>query len=344
MNPTLIPREQTYTLNRKLVNISSVDRDVEIWPKSNCFEITLPQTLTNVQSIFISSSEFPIVSYTFEDSYQNTKMKFQLADKIYDISINEGFYTGDQLATELKNKMINAISGVQGLTTTFDVKYNPVDCKLYFLNTSSSGSPSEFEFLFDIENTHQFTCESGGTNQYHAWSDTSHWGLGFNLGFEKKRYISTLDNSFQFTHTTLSAKKAHVISADYPVIFFKDKSIYMEIDKYNTIDELSITNSNTHNLYNNNHNGRVNSFFAKLPAQKKPYNEVTSNKNDNLDSISVYSPPIEKISKLKFKFRFHDGTLVDFKNHEFSFILGFNCIQNEIPRNYNIRLPATFSV
>ena len=38
MHP-LIPREQTYSLNRKLVNISSNDRDISKWPNSNNFEV-----------------------------------------------------------------------------------------------------------------------------------------------------------------------------------------------------------------------------------------------------------------------------------------------------------------
>ena len=40
MHP-LIPREQTFVLDRKLVSVHSYDRDIKKWPNSNHFEVDL---------------------------------------------------------------------------------------------------------------------------------------------------------------------------------------------------------------------------------------------------------------------------------------------------------------
>ena len=334
MNNTLIPREQTYSLSRKLVNIYSNDRDVSKWPNNNCFEVTLPQTLTDVQSIFLSSFSLPVVFYTFSNVNKNTKMSFDISGKIYSITIDEGFYDGNNLATELEYKMNEATR--DDSINKFQVKFNLINNKFYILHTGLL----KFSLIFDQPESYDHLCSVNNDDLY---SNHFNWGLGYYLGFDKQRYSSTRKDNFKFGYSADPSANVEVVIASYPMIVLKDKNIYMEIDKYNTIDELSVT-SRSNNLYNNDYNGKVNSFFAKLPITSEPYNEILTNKNDSLDSISIYNPPIEKISKLKFKFRYHDGTLVDFKNHEFSFVVGFNSLQNEIPRNYNIRLPATLNI
>ena len=55
-----------------------------------------------------------------------------------------------------------------------------------------------------------------------------------------------------------------------------------------------------------------------------------------------YDPPIERIARLKFKFRFHDGRLVHFQNFPFDFTIELNCLRNEIEKKYTIRVPAAY--
>ena len=128
----LISREQTYVLERKLVTIHSEDRDVCGWPHSSYFEITLPQQLTNVQSIRLIESNFPSVNNVFTNSNQNTKLTFTLTSGTYvgtyTIIIDEGFYSPFQLANELTNKMNQAVS-FSPLYTGFVVIYNEVNPK-----------------------------------------------------------------------------------------------------------------------------------------------------------------------------------------------------------------------
>ena len=76
-NP-LIPRQQTYVLDRKLVTIHSEDRDIKKYPESNRFSIQLPITMENVQSVRLVECTFPINYYVFSRQYQNTKLTFTL--------------------------------------------------------------------------------------------------------------------------------------------------------------------------------------------------------------------------------------------------------------------------
>ena len=65
----LIPREQTYVLDRKLVSIHSYDRDVKKWPNSNHFAIELPEDLRNIQSMRLLNIQLPSNQYIFSNEY-----------------------------------------------------------------------------------------------------------------------------------------------------------------------------------------------------------------------------------------------------------------------------------
>ena len=106
----LIPREQNYVLERKIISIHSNDRDISKWPKANNFEIDLPEDITNVQSMRLVEITMPNSHYVFTNAYQNTKFTFNfsngsLGSPYYlTITIDEGSYTTDQLAQEIATK------------------------------------------------------------------------------------------------------------------------------------------------------------------------------------------------------------------------------------------------
>ena len=55
--------------------------------------------------------------------------------------------------------------------------------------------------------------------------------------------------------------------------------------------------------------------------------------------MSSFFPPLDKLSKLKFKFRYHDGTLVDFGGQNFSFTIALYTYRDEIARSSQLRIP-----
>jgi hypothetical protein len=336
-NP-LIPREQNYVIERKLVSIHSEDRDISKYPLSNHFAVTLPQPLLNVQSLRLVQSTFPVVPayYTFSNEYQNTKFRFTLAliggEPIsYCVMIQEGTYTACQLAQELTNVMNNAIGQV-----IINVFYDVVSSRFWFGSTV-------LDFTLD------FNCKMEypeiKCNQPIVWYNYARWGLPYYLGYNKEQYIATSD-VMEINYIPPTSGGSPIITMipliDKVINIGGEKDIYMEVDKYNSYDEIYPYTESNKNAYDNNaYNGKVNSAFAKIPID---FGFNQDSRNLLLINFVQYEPPIERINKLIFTFRFHDGLLVDFRGLEFNFTIEFNMLRNEIVRTKNIRIPAMISL
>jgi len=338
-NP-LIPREQNYVIERKLVSIHSEDRDISKYPFASQFSVTLPQPLSNVQSLRLVQSTFPIIQayYTFSTEYQNTKFRFSVQliggenFTPFCVKIQEGTYTACQLAEELTNVMNNAVGAV-----IFNVFYDVVGSKFWF------GSVEFFPFTLDFN--YKMDYPEVRCNQPVVWYNYARWGLPYYLGYNKETYIATTDvmEINYIPKTTGGSNIIWMVPLINKVINIGgEKDIYMEVEKYNSYDEIyPYTESNKNPYDNNAYNGKVNSAFAKIPLDSSLNQD---SRNLLLINFVQYEPPIERINKLNFTFRFHDGLLVDFRGLEFNFTIEFNMLKNEILRTKNIRLPAMISL
>lgn len=368
----LIQRQQSYVLDRKLVTIHSNDRDFNKWPHSNHFEVLLPQAIQNVQSMRLVEACMPSSYYAFSNDLQNTKFRFRLspvnagwpaptyanlaAATSFDVTIDDGFYRPDQIASELQNKMNQAVTDyLNGLgdSTVYDkfvVINNEVAMKVNFGNTIDG-------FILDFDVQMDYTLNQ--CEQPTAWTRYTQWGLGFNLGFSKASYSSTpsstprridwngTDNvwlTFSTSPTPSPSAQVHYIEAPLVYKLLGENTIYVELDKYNSIDELVPYSDSTNSTYNNDYNGSVNAAFAKIPVTIVPYGQVFDSANGFLQNFSHYDPPLERVQKLKFRFRTHSGALVDFQDFPFNFTIEFNCLRNEVPRNYEVRVPFVYNV
>ena len=122
-----------------------------------------------------------------------------------------------------------------------------------------------------------------------------------------------------------------------------ERAIYMEIEKYNSMDELVPWPGNTAGMFNNDYSGKVNSAFAKIPiGLSNAFSLYGDSKNFYLMNATTFSPPIDRIKRLRFTFRFHDGRRVEFKCVPFNFSLEINMLRDEQPRRMNVRIPASF--
>jgi hypothetical protein len=337
----LIPREQNYVIDRKLVSIHSEDRDITKYPFANKFDITLPQPLLNVQSMRLVQSTFPIDYYTFSNEYQNTKFRFTvqlgfIERKSYCVRIQEGTYTPCQLAQELTNVMNDAVNPGSEI---FSVFYDVVGNQFWF---GSTILVNYFSLDFDYKMEYsEIKCD-----QPIVWYNYARWGLPYYLGYNKEQYIATTDvmEINYIPKTRGGSAITQMIPLTQKVINIGgEKDIYMEVDKYNSYDELDPYTESNKNAYDNNaYNGKVNSAFAKIPLD--PITGNQDSRNLLLINFVQYEPPIERINKLRFIFRFHDGRLVDFRGLEFNFTIEFNMLRNEILRSKNIRVPAMISL
>ena len=125
---------------------------------------------------------------------------------------------------------------------------------------------------------------------------------------------------------------------------FGEEAIYMEVDKYNSIDELEPYSQNTMGLYNNDYAGKINGAFAKIPVNHaNAFALYGDSKNFYLMNVTQFSPPIDRIMRLRFTFRYHDGRLVDFKWLPFNFSLEFNMLRDEQKRIMQVRVPQFYN-
>jgi hypothetical protein len=350
----LIAREQNYMIDRKLVSIHTEDRDIRKFPNPNEFDITLPQTLLNVQSLRLVQSALPNDYYTFSNEYQNTKFRFTYYDidttplepytPSFCCTIQEGTYTACQLATELTNVMNNALQADTYILykDTFSVYYDVVGKRFWFGNTRSKFS---LDFDYKIEYFDENWCRNN--TQPDVWNNYIRWGLPYYLGYDKLNYVATTVlpqiNYLPKTNnccTTVAGDEIMWMAPLSPKVINiqGEQNIYMEVDKYNSYDEIyPYTESNNNSFDNNAYAGKVNSAFAKIPIDS---DGLQDSRNLFLINYVQYEPPIERIAKLRFRFRFHDGRLVDFRGLDFNFTIEFNSLRSEILRNKNIRVPA----
>jgi len=378
----LIRRQNTYVLDRKLVTIHTEDRDINKWPHPNYFEVELPATLSNVQSMRLVEIQLPSNRYVFSNNQQNTKLQFYLRPNLstetekytalaininnpYTITIQEGFYTPDEMAYELEHSMNNAVSdflltdpsaaSVGATYTNFKVHYDRVGQRMYFGNTYDG-----FVLPFNVKVDYTIPCNAIVTDHQspNVWDQYTNWGLPSYLGFNKTEYtpIETSGNvlfNYEANNIWLSPDPtylpptytayAYYVASPQTISMFGDGVIYMEFDKFNTMDELKPYVERTNNMYNNDYNGRVNSAFAKIPLTYTSQSSlIFDSTNIYLQNVSQYQPPIDKIKKAKFKFRYHDGRLVDFKDDNFNFTIAFNQLKDEIAREYVVRVPDDY--
>ena len=397
----LIPREQTFSVNRKLISVHSEDRDINKWPNANHFELQLPQTYTNVETIALVEYSFPTYYYTFSNESQNTKITFVaiISTASYGqtnpitITISPGFYSHAQLAAEMQNQLnlaVRALNSSLASYNNFRVFYDEVRQRFLFGNTTDP-----FTFIYNAPESYDSEpcyapcistaaaiASSAQPSATIRWNQYTNWGLGYNLGFVKclpsecgnpndvisaNRAIASAVTSSQRVNYVINPNAS---SAPYPTGYewltvtgtgyvlvppnppslngYPD--MYVEIDRYNYLDEMQPYSAHTSNSRNNDYNGVVNSAFAKIPLRTKPTKIVSAleymygdEPQDTSQGFSTFFPPLDKLSKLKFKFRYHDGTLVNFGGQNFSFTVALYMYRDEIARSKQLRAPFVLS-
>lgn len=367
----LIDRQQTYTLNKKILTIHSEDRDICKWPFSNSFAIECPEVYYNIQTMRLVDVALPQTQDVFNNEYQNTKLEFSLYPKntssdwylplamnvnnTYIITIQDGTYTSKQLANELENKLnkvINDYLKTQGdfpIYLNFKVYYDEVGNCLYFGNLED-----EFTFLFSKRMLYSL-CQG---EQPVVFDRCTQWGLPWNLGFNQMNYTSLPllksngDEDIIFYYKKYDSldyvwlpagdpTPSYYIKAPSSLKITGDIAIYLEIERYNYMDELvPYASTNKNGDY---YGGRVNSSFVKIPITSKHPSYMYDGTNFFINNSGFYIPPIDKISRFKFKFRYHDGRLVNFKDDPFTFSIEINQIRSDMDKSYSVKVPVMYN-
>jgi len=247
----------------------------------------------------------------------------------------------------------------------FKIAYNSVSQKLWFGNNAD-------KFVLTNESGEyfkQFLVDSNclRRQQLPEWTN---WGLPFYLGFTKcnatalsvDEYLNAfpdrgpvyvaiqndpplprffygsassdgqMDDGFWLI-PDLPKATVYFLQAPFKISFMGPAYIYMEIAGMNCIDETSPYNLSLYTATNTTTNSIVNSSFAKIAVPTTPISHWF---DDNMAPYKYWNPPAERISKLKIKFRYHNGTLVEFGQFEYSFMLQFNILRPQQEKSYSV--------
>lgn len=324
MTHQLIERKQNFTLDRKVVSVDTNDRDINKWPNPCEFEVSCPQSYNNIESIRLLNIQTPNKFYNISEYLQNNKFKIEInGGNSYIIILEDGFYNIDNLVNSLNNDLsVNPIN--------ITVKYNEVNNKIYFGHASN-----KFSLIFNSPDLSYNNCYNSNYNN--IYKQHSKWGLGAILGFNKEIVTSSTQATKQkFQHQSTNWSPGNnIIEPPKALDLDEYQNIYIEIDKLNKSDEIK---PYVVDKINNTNSGIMNSFFAKVPIFKNENNQSINAKDFCIEGVSYFQPPLEKISKLKIKIRYHNGLLVDLQNYNISMTFEINQIRNEI-KDYNVRTP-----
>lgn len=324
MTHQLIEKKQNYTLDRKILSVDTNDRDKNKWPNPCEFEISCPQSYNNIESIRLLNIQTPNKFYNISENLQNNKLKVKLGSSEKIIVLDDGYYSISNLVNSLNNDLsVNLIN--------IKVKHNEVNNKIYFGHDNSG-----FSLIFNSQDLVYNNCYNSNYNN--IYKQHSKWGLGAILGFNKDTVTSKKEsnkNNFNYDNTEWVSSDNNIIEPLKAVDLDEYQNIYIEVDKLNKSDEIK---PYIVDKINNTNSGIMNSFFAKVPIIKNDNNQSINTKDFCIEGVSYFQPPLEKISKLKIKIRYHNGLLVDLQNYNISMTFEINQIRNEI-KDYNVRTP-----
>ena len=312
----------------------------------------------------------PLLEGIFAAMYNNLDLE-------YVFYIETGFYNPLQMANELTNKMNEAVTNViiaffndnpdeyaeaKRLFSSYNrfrIVYNAVSQVLWFGNTADQFILTNDSIIY--EDNPSACNKKSYLPQFIAWGLPAF--LGFNrcdiTAYSADEYLQNgpIENAsisyqnvprFYYGDVVEDSRDdgywllpgapdatVYFLRAPYKISFMGPAYIYMEVDGMNYIDEFAPWNLSNYTAHNNQTNGRVNSSFAKIAVPATPISQWFD--INYTGPYKYWNPPAERISRLKIKFRYHNGQLVNFGQFDYSFMIEFNLLKPQQDRSYNIR-------
>jgi hypothetical protein len=327
---------------------------------------------------------FQITKYTKQ--YVGTNLFYYIYQALYSniensytITIDEGYYTPQQMVTELTNKFNEVvynyiyqyfvINSIDPLIITeftgagysdFVIVYNEVTQKIWFGNKCATfillnidnNSPYVLDSNDDVTENKLFVstpCPPSKTQLL----DYTNWGLGSYLGLPRRPVTSTPSNTlprFYYGDVVVGDKGYWLV----PASFSHDSSLnYIEADfkinirgpNYFYMDVVQLNNIDETNPYNLtriywNTNETNSRVNASFAKITIPYkSDLCVQCFENNRAYKIYNPPAERMRKIKLRMRYHNGQLVNFGGTEYSFTLEFTLYNAQQSKIYNNYIP-----
>ena len=335
------------------------------------------QTFSDPSYQLVSQAFYAALSYNQEKNYvaiieqgfyNPEQMATELTNKFNDVINNTilNFLNSPEGSDYSTAKNIYE-SNAKYLYSRFVVVYNTVNQKMWFGNKGD-----KFTLTNDTLEKQALTNYNSNCLRRNYLPDTADWGLPSNLGFTRcPSTAMTTEEAYKlgqvynppfitdnliyspyprfFYGDVLNAgdngywllpdiscpnSTVYYIQAPYKINLMGPAYIYMEIEGLNCFDETSPYNLSPFTLKTNQTNGVVNSAFAKIALYSTPVSQFYDKYSE---PSKCFSPPAERLRKLKIKLRYHDGAPVEFGVFDYSFMLEFNILRPQNLRGQNIQ-------
>ena len=274
----------------KYLNVDTLFRDDYNSSTLIDYNITFPDTLTNVKSICVTDMEVPIGYYIISENLQNNVFKITKNTSSQQnitmnnlITIPDGDYTRTN-ATDFGLDLIQTINDLLANANITDVSYDIVDNKSVFINNSTQ---DDYTLEFAVDSTGNFN-----KNLFRS-------RLGYILGFR----TPTLE---------LPAKGA--IQSTAFVNLLGSKYLFLVVEELNGQgNENSFVSYLPYSQINKNILARVSMDSVKFSFNTLHIKDFTSDKR-------TYSGP-KDIKRINVKLLNEFGQIMDLNGHDVSFCL-----------------------
>jgi hypothetical protein len=283
------------------------------------------------------------------------------------ITITRGFYTQYQMVTELTNKLNKAVSDLLDTyindnlskyssllpisDNTYDrfvVIYNEVKQNIWFGNRADKFVLNN-SIVFEASQKYSQRC------LLKAYPDFSYWGLPSYLGLQRTDAISEPANYVRVYYgdiqpgddgywllpvSSLGNTSVYYVECINKINLMGYANIYLQVGGLNCIDTtlpFYIDVSQKPSPYSvKRSSSAVNYALAKVSIPTTPISQWFGNNGSSNVPSKTFNPPLSRIKKLTIKIVYHDGSLVDFNNFDYSFLLQFTILEPQILRTGRI--------
>jgi len=282
------------------------------------------------------------------------------------ITIKEGTYDSNGLAYEVQNQMNIAVNNrmlsyankinFNSYTpyTFFNIIVSDPEAKFWFVNTLNPFIFNNNSLLYTANNMLGETFLPCSTQK--VYPSFTYYGLPAYLGFEnalkessicKNKYELALLNrapTLSITQPSFSQYCAngnyinvHYIKPSNKFTLLKNTSIFLDINTLNGVDSTRPFTNNEFTKITNQGNGSVNSFLGRVSLIPTTIDFAASSCGGEIQPITNFNPPLERLTRFRINIRYHDGSLVDFGLHEWMIALK---VESYLP-SQNVKLTQT---
>ena len=283
---------------RKNLNIDTRFRDNYYTSVSSNFHLDLPLRFTKIVSMQLSALEFPSTFYCISKVFGNNFFVITINETKTTITIPDGNYTNDSIATYLNILMASYsldpdpnISLLQYIYFTIDIENKSGSGKMIVgINSSYGTDPLIFSLNFK-------TDRLGEEDRINPLPLKLGWLFGFREGI----YIN---NS-----TYVSEGIVDLQGIRY---------LYLVVDDFNNNVSDGFYGAFNSSILNKN-------ILARISLQGNAFNNVSQNNLSLITSARQYFGPVD-IQKLQIQLLDEYGRILDLNNMDYSFCLTFQSI------------------